>query len=224
MEMALLLMFCACAISHPVSPVQPLHPSNLLICCCTCAASTLTTVPLCHHDVSITPITLDAAQQRVYQYHMDTSQGVGRVTEEHILGLYDAKATAAAAKRDAAAAVTDAGRAWQAHQEQLLKDSTATKDAAADQPEVATGAAAVAGDKTADTDSKAAAAGSSAKAADSSSSSKAAADPAAAAAAHPPPMLELLDYLPDTAAMLQSHWPYVRQMYMGEQMACADHA
>ncbi|WIA22843.1 hypothetical protein OEZ85_001233 [Tetradesmus obliquus] len=32
---------------------------------------------------------------------------------------------------------------------------------------------------------------------------------------HPPPMLELLDYLPDTASMLQSHWPYFRQMYTG---------
>jgi hypothetical protein len=35
-------------------------------------------------------------------------------------------------------------------------------------------------------------------------------------------MLELLDYLPDTAAMLQSHWPYYRQMYMGEQH-CVPH-
>jgi hypothetical protein len=164
-----------------------------------------------------------SAEQRVYQYHMDTSQGVGRVTEEHVLGLYDAKATAAAAKRDAVAAVTDAGRAWQAHQEQLLKDSSATKDNAADQATDAAGAAAVAGDSAADSkapDSKAAAAGPAAGAADGSSSKAAAAPAAAAAAAPPPPMLELLDYLPDTAAMLQSHWPYIRQMYTGEHGLC----
>jgi hypothetical protein len=164
--------------------------------------------------------------QRVYQYHMDTSQGSARVTEEHVLGLFDAKATAAAASRDAAAAVTEAGKAWQAYQQQQQQQAAASavkegSDKEADS--AAKGAtAAAAGDKVADGNAAAKpVAAAAAKGADGSSgSSKAAAEPAAASAAavnHPPPMLELLDYLPDTASMLQSHWPYFRQMYMGEQ-------
>lgn len=36
---------------------------------------------------------------------------------------------------------------------------------------------------------------------------------------HAPPMLELLDYLPDTISMVDSYWPYHRQMYTGGE-AC----
>jgi hypothetical protein len=127
------------------------------------------------------------ALQRVYQFATDSI--TGKVSEEHVLGTFDAKATTLAADADASAPPTEAGRAWQA----LWRSAADAAAADANMQQV--------GDETA-------AAAAAAAAAEAAASKQ-------AMAPSPPPMLELLDYLPDTASMLQSWWPYLRQQYTG---------
>eukprot|EP00878_Enallax_costatus_P017841 GHUV01018747.1.p1 GENE.GHUV01018747.1~~GHUV01018747.1.p1 ORF type:complete len:600 (+),score=181.45 GHUV01018747.1:439-2238(+) len=195
-------------------------------------------------------------KHRVYQFHQDLNSG--RVTEEHVLGLYDRAATEAAAAKDRLyedTAPNDAMRAWHAQQKVLRAEATAAgeKDSRSAAKEATTdgskgGKAAAAAGKTTrrlviTSHDQEGMPGASAKRPSDPAGSKGASDAArdsdwkpsktaAESAAgnpsqdkwskHAPPMLELLDYLPDTISMVDSYWPYYRQMYTGGEACGAE--
>lgn len=161
--------------------------------------------------------------QRVYQYHRDKASN--QITEDHVLGVYDAKATGAAAKRDELSAHTPAARAWQEQQAALQQAGAGTgADAAGGQG---------AGGKAEGGSKEGAAGRDGKKGATAASGSDAAPEEEQQQQAGkqqqpgkqppppvPPPMLELLDLLPDKPGMADSWWPYSRSLYLdGERCA-----
>lgn len=158
--------------------------------------------------------------QRVYQYHKEHIGVETKVTEDHVLGVYDAAATEAARKRDETAKISEAGTAWLEQQAEL---QPAASQGSKNKDEAAAGNTANDAGQEADSQQQQATgdgSASEAAAAESGSGSNKAADsPELPAGPHyPPSMLELLDYLPDTAPMIHSWWPYYRQMYTGRRL------
>lgn len=175
--------------------------------------------------------------QRVYQFHMDSA--TGKVTEEHVLGYYHKAETELAAERDREAAPTAASRAWHAQHKALQEGGRATgskKAGEADKQDALTVDIAASREKiyksvldaldgiseaAADTADTLADPSGTASHEDTKATSTGAESTKAVSALsdqwskNAPPMLELLDYLPDTVSMLESYWPYYRQMYAG---------
>eukprot|EP00775_Hariotina_reticulata_P011589 gene11589-11733_t len=147
-------------------------------------------------------------RRRVYQYHRDPKSS--QITEEHVLGLYDDRATKAAAMRDEVAPLTEASVAWLDIMKQF--------------PELAeTPAAKIAQQMAALQKSASPTKGSDASDVEDSGSQAAAGGAAGTAqqqqgelptAVKAPPFLDLLDYLPDKPSMADSWWPYKRHMYL----------
>lgn len=163
--------------------------------------------------------------QRVYQFHMESASAV--VTEEHILGYFDKAATEAAAAKDRLmdqARQSEAARAWHEQQRVVRQQSSAAHKT----------------DSSSSSEEETAADGDPAGSEDVEIEQMGHFDPgwkptetaaAATAAAEPepdkwskyaPPMLELLDYLPDTISMVDSYWPYFRQVYSGGEPCGAE--